>query len=190
MLVKRFKRLLPLTLAFAMLIGGQTVFASKSIPKNDLQSGYEEIANKAHAYGIPFSMTFEEYVTAYDESGFITTQEYADAYLGIMKPTVSTYSNSGGSSKWYYNIGTTLPDNADPKYDKYDLYNTVKKGDIIFEANGGYGITGHIAIVEGKYYSAAKNVNYIRIIEAISSDGVVRTTIILYLNYNYNNLNL
>jgi uncharacterized protein YycO len=53
----------------------------------------------------------------------------------------------------------------------------VKKGDIIYEANGGFGITGHIAIVEGIYYNAAQDVEYIRLIEAISNDygGVVRS---------------
>lgn len=171
---KRLKRLLTVTLVFAMLTGGQTVFGREST-LDDLQSDYTVITNRAAEYSIPFTMTYEEYITAYDESGFLTTQEYADAYLGIFEPNESPYSSSSsGSSKWYYNIGTTLPANAEPKYDKYNLYNTVMKGDIIFEANGGFGITGHVAIVEGKYYNAAKNVNYIRIIEAIDV-GVVRS---------------
>lgn len=175
MIRKYLKRLLCTTLSLAMLIGFSTTTFAADDNFTDLKTGYSQIANRAESYGIPFSMTFEEYMRAYDESGFVTTQEYADAYLGIMEPNVSTYSSSsGGSDKWYYNIGTTLPSNATPDYSKYNLYNTVQKGDIIFEANGGFGITGHIAIVEGKYYNAAKNVNYIRIIEAIDV-GVVRS---------------
>ncbi len=106
----------------------------------------------------------------------MTTSEYADAYLGIMEPMVTAYrsSSSSGSGKWYYNIGTSLPSNANPVYSRYNLYNSVKKGDVIFESKGGFGITGHIAIVEGKYYNAAKDVNYIRVIEAID-EGVVRS---------------
>lgn len=50
----------------------------------------------------------------------------------------------------------------------------LKKGDIIFEANGGFGIIGHIAIVEGKYWSSAFNTYYIRLVEAIEI-GVVRS---------------
>lgn len=171
---KKFKRLLPLVIAFAMLIGGQTVFANESTT-NDLRSGYTEIANRARYYGIPFSMTFKDYVTAYDDSGFLTTREYADAYLGIMKSNAIPYSSSSssGSGKWYYDTGTGLPSDANPKYDKYKLYDTVKRGDIIFEAKGGFGITAHVAIVEGKYKDA-RNINYIRVIEAINV-GVVRS---------------
>lgn len=175
MIRKNFKKLLCTTLSIAMVMGFSTVAFAADNGNDNLQYGYSQISNRAEEYGIPFSMTFEEYVQAYEESGFTNTQEYADAYLGIMEPNVAPYSSSsGGSDKWYYNIGTTLPSNASPNYSKYKLYNTVQKGDIIFEANGGFGITGHIAIVEGKYHNAALNVDYIRIIEAIDV-GVVRS---------------
>ena len=59
------------------------------------------------------------------------------------------------------------------EYSKYNLLDVVKKGDIIFEANGGFGITGHVAIVEG-IYSRGDGTNYIRLIEAIDV-GVVRS---------------
>lgn len=178
---KLLKRVLPLTLAVSMLIGNQAAFASSNNVIDKLQTGYTEIENRAQKLGVPFSMTFDEYKTAYDESGFESVQEYANTYLDIMEPTATPYSNnrisgiiSFGLNSWYYNIGTSLPSNADPKYDTYHLYDNVKKGDIIFEANGGFGITAHVSIVEGKYYDAKKDVNYIRVIEAIG-DGVVRS---------------
>lgn len=172
MKMKLIKKLACFLLSSIMLFGlSVTAFASENTT-DALQDGYSQTADRAKDYNIPFSMTFDEYVNAFNESGFATVQEYTDAYLGVLEPTASTYSS--GSDKWYYNTGTSLPSNADPKYNKYNLYDKAKKGDIIFEANGGFGITGHIAIVEGKYYNAAKKVNYIRIVEAINV-GVVRS---------------
>lgn len=100
----------------------------------------------------------------------------------------SSSSSSSSSSKhdYYYNTGTSCPKKAayGKKYKapsakdnksnyKYSLLSSVKKGDIIYEAAGGYGITGHIAIVEGKFYDKQNKKYYIRIIEAIDK-GVKR----------------
>lgn len=54
-------------------------------------------------------------------------------------------------------------------YDKYNLLDVVQKGDIIYESEGGFGITGHIAIVDG-IYTNSDGSQYIRLIEAISND--------------------
>ena len=75
---------------------------------------------------------------------------------------------------WYYDIGTTLPDDAEPVYDKYNLLGTVEKGDIIFVEKGNLGLTGHVAIVEGIFYDERFKTYYIRIIEA-RSNGLVRS---------------
>ena len=53
----------------------------------------------------------------------------------------------------------------------------MEKGDIVYEAQGGFGVTGHIAIVEGKYYSAEKKQYYVRLIEAIEQ-GVCRSVLV------------
>lgn len=53
----------------------------------------------------------------------------------------------------------------------------MEKGDIVYEAQGGLGVTGHIAIVEGKYYSAEKKQYYVRLIEAIQQ-GVCRSVLV------------
>lgn len=70
---------------------------------------------------------------------------------------------------------------ARPNYASYNLLDAVNKGDIIYEAAGGSGITGHIAIVEGTYYDAYYRNYYIRLIESIGyvsgigqADGVCR----------------
>ncbi|MGN0593640.1 MAG: hypothetical protein ACI4I6_00645 [Hominimerdicola sp.] len=73
----------------------------------------------------------------------------------------SSSSSSSNKNNYYYNTGTSCPKKASygkhykiPNTNHYtrSLLKSVKKGDIIYEAAGGFGITGHIAIVEGKFY--------------------------------------
>ena len=53
------------------------------------------------------------------------------------------------------------------------MLNTLQRGDIIYEDAGGADVTGHIAIVEGKFYDYDTQKFHIRIIEPILS-GVKR----------------
>lgn len=175
---KLLKKLLLLTLVFAMVLGTSTgAFAKPHSTKGDLKTAYKEIMSYATDNNIPLNMTFEDFVKGYEEQVYSDVQAYSDVYYSLLQPQLgdSSYSLSGDDA-WYYNIGTSLPSTATPVYSKYNLLNTVQKGDIVFEANGGFGITAHIAIVEGFYYNAAQNVTYIRIIEAID-DGVVRSVL-------------
>ena len=70
---------------------------------------------------------------------------------------------------WYDNIGVSnpqLPQRA--SYNRYNILSTVQKGDIIHETTGGIAaLTGHIAIVQGKYYDTNYGQYYIRTIEAV-----------------------
>ena len=75
------------------------------------------------------------------------------------------------SDYWYQNNPTLA---RGINYAQYNLLETVKKGDILYEATGGFGITGHIAIVEGIFYSEVYNQYYIRLIEAVSN-GVIQS---------------
>ena len=81
--------------------------------------------------------------------------------------TISIKSNSSGNSTgiWYYNSGYTLAEK--PYYGDYDLINQVQPGDILYEDAGGFGITGHIAIIEGINYDSQHDTYYISVIEAI-----------------------
>lgn len=72
--------------------------------------------------------------------------------------------------KWWHHT-STLPQAT--SYSKYNMLNALKKGDILYEAKGGAGITGHTALVEGKYYSSTYKQYYIRLVEAVLS-GVCR----------------
>lgn len=184
---KLLKLLLPLTLIFTLVLSSNTLaFASKPNSNTELQKAYERVISYANDNNIPLDMTFDIFVAGYNEQEYSNVKAYEQVYYSILQPrpqpqfktknTVSTYSSSssGSGNTWYYNIGTSLPSTANPKYSTYKLLSTVQKGDIIFEANGGYGITGHIAVVEGIFYDAQKKINYVRIIEAIDC-GVVRS---------------
>lgn len=175
---KLIRLLFLLHAAVSLLIPAGSISASSISVPGEMADDYQMIMEQAGEYGIPFSMTYEEYIRAFIDSGFETADEYADAYLGLMEPMEHPYGGkdpkSESSKAWFYNTGSSLPEDAVPVYEKYDLFRTVQKGDIIFEANGGFGLTGHIAIVEGKYYNAARKVQYIRLIEVIS-EGVVRS---------------
>ncbi len=99
-----------------------------------------------------------------------------EIFSGNLLECYGSSSSSSSSSKYYYNTGTTVKTSA--TYDEYNLLSVVKAGDIVYEANGGFGITGHIAYVEGIYcmpepgnYTNPKMYYNIRIIEAIS-EGV------------------
>ncbi|MBQ1410530.1 MAG: hypothetical protein IIY94_04565 [Oscillospiraceae bacterium] len=98
-----------------------------------------------------------------------------DSPLQPGQASVNSASSSGGST-YYYNTGLSCPSQV--SYDKYDLLDVVEKGDVIFEKNGGYGITGHTAIVEGIYpRNDGTGRYYIRLIEALSNKegGVTRS---------------
>ena len=80
------------------------------------------------------------------------------------------------SSRYYDNIGESLNRiniAQNPNYSKYDIISQAARGDIIYETVGLVaGIVGHIAIVQGKYYSSAYGKYYIRTVES-ALDGVV-----------------
>lgn len=174
-MIKFFKKLLPITLALFMMFSTNTLaLAMNNSTDLELESAYKSIMSYADDNNLPVEMTFEDFVNGYEEQEYKNVQEYSNTFYSLLQPEPSISLSSSGGKAWYYNIGETLPDNAEPDYSRYNLLDTVKKGDIIFEANGGFGITGHIAIVEGLYYNKAKDVTYIRIVEAID-DGVVRS---------------
>jgi len=174
-----FKKLLPLILALAMIFSTTTVaIASPNSTNAELKTAYKNIMSYAKENNIPLTVTLNDFIRGYEEQVYPDVQAYEDVYYSLLVPQLEpqpmSSSSSSGDPAWYYNTGTTLPQAAN--YGTYNLLNTVKKGDIIYEANGGYGITGHIAIVEGIYWSSTQQQYYIRVIEAIS-DGVVRSVL-------------
>jgi uncharacterized protein YycO len=146
---------------------------SNFVSQSELETSYETLMDYAKVNGIPLELSLETFIKEYEVSNYTNISDYVESYYSVLKkPT--TLLRSSNATKWYYNTGTSLPQAAD--YSTYNLLNTVQKGDIIFEANGGYGITAHTAIVEGIFYSSSLQQYYIRVIEAID-DGVVRSVL-------------
>lgn len=169
-----------LVLAIALIASlSVTAFAGaptlqKASAEKDLRIAYEELLAHAGENNIELGMSFDDFVNNYDGQPI---KDYLNAYYSVLQPEPAELrSSSGGGSKYYYNTGTSCPSQAN--YDKYNLLSVIRKGDVIFEANGGYGITGHIAIVEGIYSrNDGTGRKYIRVIEAISNSegGVTRS---------------
>ena len=178
--MKKIKNLLSLFLVVLLVFSTSTLTFAQSEKEDSILSeekivkAYENVVNYASANNIPLNLSLETFTEEFQSSNFTDLMEYENSYYKILvkQPTLAT--RSSGGSKWYYNTGTSLPQAAN--YSEYNLLNTLKRGDIIYESKGGFGITGHIAIVEGKYYSSTYQQYYIRVVEAIS-EGVVRSVL-------------
>ena len=77
---------------------------------------------------------------------------------------------SDSSNAPWYNIDPKKELPRKPVMNKYD-YSEVKRGDVLYEAAGFFGLTGHVAIVAGWEYDATYDVMYILLIESVQ-DGV------------------
>lgn len=76
--------------------------------------------------------------------------------------------SSSGDGKYYYNTGGKYTGGY---YNKYGLKARVKVGDIVYEAAGGWGLTGHIAVIHSiqtnYIYGEGRVESWINVIEAI-----------------------
>lgn len=138
----------------------------------ELEVAFEEISKYIIENDIPFDFNWNGFVNYYNLGNYNNVQEYKEIYYQLFQPSEDeVYIRGGNNQPWYYDTGETLP--LEPNYSEYNLMGIVKPGDLIYEAKGGFHITGHIAVVEGIFYSEEYECFYIRLIEAISS-GVCR----------------
>lgn len=166
----KIKRLIVAVLMSCMILSSNVVvFANSNSNDISFYESYKKVLQVAQNYNIPINMSFEEYKEQYTPE-YGSYEQYAEAYIELFEANVNSERSSGGD-KYYYDTGTTCP--VEATYDKYNLLDIVKKGDIVFEAAGGFGITGHIAIVEG-IYERENGGKYIRLVEA-GSFGVARS---------------
>lgn len=141
-----------------------------AINDTELNIAYGRIIAYANNNNIDLGMTLQDFYNNYNGELISDFENSFYASLSPMQNNVNTNSRSGGEQAYYYNTGYSCPTEA--TYGKYNLLDVVQKGDIIFEANGGFGITGHIAIVDS-FPNRGDGTQYIRIIEAILPGGVV-----------------
>lgn len=143
-----------------------------------IEKDYRELVTKYEKKGYVVNLSWDEYeetilqgmeIDIYSYLEKPKTSTTTDSFL--MKQSSNMLRSSGDRSSYYYNTGTKRPFQCN--YSKYYLLSKAKKGDIFYKANGGKGITGHVGIVEGKYY-VTNGGYYIRIIEATPGYGVKR----------------
>lgn len=183
-----------LMVAVLWFAGGTGSHAAQ-LKSSSLEEAYAHVMEYADKNNIELSMTFKDFadnynggsVALYEQSYYSvfkknTLADKIDLYnlnsdmfdiidIGKGADRQSASSSSSKSGGYYYNTGTSCPSKA--TYSKYNLLDTVKKGDIIYEAAGFFYIAGHIAVVEGVYTRPGGG-KYIRVIEAIDN-GVVRS---------------
>ncbi|MDR2888461.1 MAG: hypothetical protein LBV33_01305 [Lachnospiraceae bacterium] len=146
---------------------------SASPSNGAIRNAYEAVIDYATANGIPLDLSLETFIEEYEASS-LTLATYEQSYYDLLPKQNPFTTYASGEDTWYYDTGTDLPQPAN--YSKYNLLDTVVEGDVIYESKGGWGITGHTAIVEGTYYSSTYQQYYIRIIEATTT-GVVRSVL-------------
>lgn len=163
------------TVLFVLMIAS-ILFLRTNIPsKLDLTPAQND-ANTNESTHI--SSLFDENIYESDQDNLIDALQpiTVDVAVDIVENDTlnSSSSSSSGDAKWYYNTGTELPRRAN--YSGSYLLSKVRPGDLLYEAKGGFGITGHIAIIEDIFWSPTIGQYYIRVIEAIDK-GVVRSVL-------------
>ena len=146
---------------------------------DEILDAYEDYTTTLNENGIFVEMSLESFAEEYEKS----LCDNISVYCSELKASCiksQTFSNSaeisslystGSSSKYYYNIGCGLGNTTSidekPNYDRYNILELAQPGDIILDKKGSFGVAGHVAIVEGKYYSNQYSCYYIRVIESI-----------------------
>lgn len=123
------------------------------------------VSTTASAKTIDFSKVHNTYVKEAEKIALAQT----------FGPQASTYSSGSMSSvlPWYENTGTSIPEGHTPDYASNKILEVAQPGDIIFESKGGYGVTGHTCIVEGKFFDERTQTWYVRMIES-TLPGTIR----------------
>lgn len=175
-----------LLLSFAFPVHAATASSGLPYHLDEYSDAYIEFTERLLDVGVSTNVCLEDFCANYsslsmsmpDYIEMLIDQE-TSSHMGNTTRT-ETISINGSSNtyaspseEWYDDIGhgsISLP--QAPSYNKYNLLSTATKGDIYLETDGTLAqYTGHIALVQGKFYDSTYGY-YIRTIEAGSS-GVV-----------------
>ncbi len=151
-----------------------TEIVENSNIRSDVEEQYREIIAKFYENGIQLDVSLEEYSEIAGGGSEFDYSEYIIEKNENINSDTGIEAYSSGSEKYYYNTGTSCPSRIN--YTGTRLLSMASAGSILYESGGGWGFTGHIAIVEGRFYDASQKKYYIRLVEAIG-DGVVRSVL-------------
>lgn len=148
---------------------------------DDFLEAYQETVAFMEENSMFVDVSLETFEDEYKQSTYNNIEQFKEAKIAELEsnppetPTNVTVQNAGANSRangsggdYFYNIGTTL--SFQPNYNDYYIFETAKRGDIIFEANAAEGL-GHTAIIEGHFFSTQYGY-YIRTIEATDTYNV------------------
>lgn len=155
----------------------------------EFNEAYISFTTQLEEYGYSPITSLEVFAQNYINSEYTSLDEYIQIMIdeellhqdlvGITKASSSASNVSTQSTvfqAWFDNIGNTLDSiniRSKPDYSTIDFRLYLAPGDIIYDTRGIVtSITGHIAIIQGRYYSTQYNMYYLRTIEAGPS-GVV-----------------
>ena len=135
---------------------------------------YTSLEEFAYNFEMNSACSIEEYINQ------VIEQEISNASISTQSPSMGEITmppeETASPNIWFDNIGTSegsINIRTRPDYSGNDLRLYVSPGDILYETEGIVAsITGHIAIIQGNYYSSQYNMYYIRTIES-ALDGVV-----------------
>lgn len=191
------RKLLSIILLLAILI---TTFVPMAVAtpeaepvqfEEELLAAYVTILDYAASIGISLEyLSFELFQAEFEKSNPSSLAAFIEQYLDTLRlqaiaapegnasgealdePPFDPFFG-GGDLAYYYNTGLYLPPQA--TYGYYLLLPNIRKGDIIHEDAGGpFGLLGHSAIVEGRFFCTTRRIFFVRLIEAIEM-GVVRS---------------
>ena len=196
------KKIISLLIALAMLLSlSIPAFAVENsgtamITDDSLSDAYISFSEQLNDLGYSANTCFEDFVSGYRGGDIDSIQHYIEvlidteivnaakteaivaANLQYARENSDVENNNimpySVTYAWYDNIGTSSPSlPQEAKYSQYNILSTVKKGDILQETDGLVAqFTGHIAVIQGKYWDSTYRQYYIRTIEA-GAAGVV-----------------
>lgn len=193
--MKKVRRLIGAMLACCMMLTMSVSAFAANVTDEELDMAYRGYSITAEEMDKFVTLDYNSFVEDYGESG-LTLEDYVARCVEeledneslsavrqrdvesqaiyreqlMMSTQAQNVEPRASLEKWWHNT-STLPQAT--SYSKYGMLDRLQKGDIVYEANGGFGFTAHTAVVEGKFYSSTYNQYYIRVIEAIQS-GVCR----------------
>lgn len=141
----------------------------------DLEEAYRMLSIWCSDQGYLMDISLERFISEYNSEAINVYTQYHRQRLIERQPAIQEMfvnsvseasTMSDDDDKWWYNTGYDLPRAAD--YTKYTMLEAVRTGDVVIEHRTvSSGLTGHAAIVDGRYYSNTYGMYYIRMVEAI-----------------------
>lgn len=185
--MKKFLKQLGCCIFFASLL--TCVAFATGATEEELDMAYREYCTVAEEMDKFVTLDYHSFIDNYNESG-LSLDAYSEQCISNLENNeslskireqyrlerelyrqqirnASAIEPRESLEKWWHHT-ETLPQ-ATAYTSTHGLLDKVKKGDIVYEAAGGFGVTGHIALVEGIHYSPTYQQHYIRVIEAVSS---------------------